>query len=93
LNSAAISKSQSEWALRLAPGLFVLLWSTGFIGSKFGSLYAEPFTMTAIRMSLVVAILLAVVTFSRAPWPKSKAEFAHLMVVGLLVHACYLLSG
>ena len=46
--------------------------------------------MTAIRMSLVVAILLAVVVFSRAPWPKSKAEFAHLMVVGLLVHACYL---
>lgn len=46
--------------------------------------------MTAIRMSLVVAILLAIIALSRAPWPKSKSEFAHLMVVGLLVHACYL---
>ncbi len=46
--------------------------------------------MTSIRMSLVVLLLLAIITVSRAPWPKTRAEFAHLIVVGLLVHACYL---
>ena len=27
---------------RLTPLLFVLLWSTGFIGAKYGLPYAEP---------------------------------------------------
>ena len=31
------------------PGVFVLLWSTGFIGAKFGLPYAEPFTFLALR--------------------------------------------
>ena len=84
------SEPQHEWLARMAPGLFVLLWSTGFIGSKFGSLYAEPFTMTAIRMALVVAILLIIAGLMRAPWPKTPAAIMHLVVVGLLVHACYL---
>jgi drug/metabolite transporter (DMT)-like permease len=82
--------TQNELLARTAPGLFVLLWSTGFIGSKFGSLYAEPFSMTSIRMALVVAILLVIALLMRAPWPKTPAAFFHLMVVGLLVHACYL---
>lgn len=27
-----------------APIIFVLLWSTSFVGAKFGLPYAEPFT-------------------------------------------------
>ncbi|MFZ2099335.1 MAG: EamA/RhaT family transporter, partial [Oricola sp.] len=30
--------------MRAAPIVFVLLWSTGFIGSKLGASDAEPFT-------------------------------------------------
>jgi drug/metabolite transporter (DMT)-like permease len=75
---------------KLAPGLFVLLWSTGFVGSKYGSLHAEPFTMTGIRMVLVSALLLIVILLTKAPWPSSRRSFLHLMVAGTLVHATYL---
>jgi len=41
-----------------APMIFVLLWSTGFIGAKLGAPYAEPFTFLAIRFVLVLPLLL-----------------------------------
>lgn len=41
------------------PLLFVLLWSTGFLGAKFGLPYAEPFTFLAIRLLLAAALLSA----------------------------------
>ncbi|RBP39749.1 putative membrane protein [Roseimicrobium gellanilyticum] len=72
------------------PALFVLLWSSGFIGSKFGLGYAEPFTFLFIRM-LVVAVLLTLVAWmTGAPWPKSRRAVWHLVVSGLLVHGIYL---
>ncbi len=73
-----------------APASFVLLWSTGFIGMRYGAPYAEPFTFMAIRMALVVSILCVVALATRAPWPRSKAEALHMAVAGLLVHGTYL---
>ncbi len=34
------------------PTLFVLLWSTGFVGAKYGLPYAEPFTFLSVRLLL-----------------------------------------
>ena len=45
--------------LRLLPGLFVLLWSTGFIGARLGMPHAEPMTFLALRFALTAACLLA----------------------------------
>ena len=75
---------------RGAPALFVLLWSTGFIGAKFGLPYAEPFTFLLIRLTIVAAVLAAVAAIMRAPWPKSGRLAAHIAVAGLLVHGSYL---
>ena len=44
----------------LFPGLFVLLWSTGFIGAKLGLPYVEPFTFLSIRFLCVLVILLPI---------------------------------
>ncbi len=68
----------------------MLLWSTGFIGSRYGVPYAEPFTLTAIRMAVVVAILIVIAAIFRAPWPRDWKAIAHIAVAGLLVHATYL---
>lgn len=73
-----------------APALFVLLWSTGFIGAKLGLPYAEPFTFLALRYALVVAALLIAAAVSRAAWPRSAADVMHTVVVGLLLHGVYL---
>lgn len=72
------------------PGLFVLLWSTGFIGAKFGLPFAEPLTFLALRFALVAALLTAVSLVARAPWPSDPATLGHLMVAGVLVHGVYL---
>lgn len=70
--------------------LFVLLWSTGFIGAKFGLPYAEPFTFLLVRFWLVAVIVLVVALATRAPWPRSSRDVLHLMVTGLLIHAVFL---
>jgi drug/metabolite transporter (DMT)-like permease len=79
----------SRW-LALAPALFVLLWSSGFIGAKLGLPYAEPLTFLLLRFVLVVAVMLPVAAATGAPWPRSGAEAGHIAAAGLLVQAGYL---
>ncbi|THF65063.1 DMT family transporter [Pseudothauera rhizosphaerae] len=72
------------------PPLFVLLWSTGFIGAKFGLPYAEPLTFLCARYVLVIALMLALALATRAPWPRTPREAFHIGVSGVLLHAFYL---
>jgi drug/metabolite transporter (DMT)-like permease len=74
----------------LIPLCFVLLWSTGFIGAKYGLPYAEPMTFLWLRMALVLVLLIALVLMLKAPWPSSRQAMLHLAVSGLLVHGGYL---
>jgi drug/metabolite transporter (DMT)-like permease len=74
----------------LAPALFVLLWSTGFIFAKMGLPYAEPFTFVALRYAAVVAVMLPVALVLRASWPARAVDIVHLIVAGLLLHAVYI---
>jgi drug/metabolite transporter (DMT)-like permease len=76
--------------LRLMPGLFVLLWSTGFIGAKYGLPYVEPLTFLLLRLGLVAVVLALVALASRAPWPKDWATAGRIALAGLLVHGVYL---
>src|SRR4051794_15070875 len=76
-------------AIASAPVLFVLLWSTGFVGARYGLPYAEPLTFLALRMSAVVVLMWPIAFLSRAPWP-TRAEVGHSAVVGLLMHGLYL---
>lgn len=72
------------------PALFVVLWSTGFIGAKLGLPYAGPLTFLALRFWLAAALLTVLALATRAPWPRRRAELRHYAVAGLLVHALYL---
>ena len=71
------------------PGIFVLLWATGFIGAKYGLPYAEPFTLLTIRMYLTLIVILALAGLYRTHWPDRRGTL-HSLVVGTLVHAAYL---
>lgn len=77
-------------AARFAPLLFVLLWSTGFIGAKFGLPHAEPLTFLLIRYLLVLSLMTLLALAMRAPWPRSARQWLHIGVTGLLVHGVYL---
>src|SRR5579862_2739982 len=78
------------WALAAMPGVFVVLWSTGFVGAKFGVPYAGPATFLTLRFVIVAAILGAVALITRAPWPRRGAELLHVIIAGLLLQGVYL---
>ena len=75
---------------RVYPLLFVFLWSTGFIGAKYGLPYAEPLSFLFVRYLAVIALMTAIALLTRAPWPKAPMQWVHIGVSGLLVHAVYL---
>jgi len=75
---------------RLAPYLFVFLWSTGFIGARYGLPHAEPLSFLLIRYAVVLALLLALALLAGAPWPRGGRARGHIAVAGLLVHGLYL---
>ena len=76
--------------LAVTPGLFVLLWSSGFIGAKFGLPYVEPLTFLLLRFACVIVLLLALALALRRPWPHTPARWGHIAVAGALIHSGYL---
>lgn len=74
----------------LAPVVFVLLWSTGFIGARFGLPYAEPFTFLFLRMVIVTVLLALVALLTGSRWPQNPRLIFHISLSGLLLHAGYL---
>jgi drug/metabolite transporter (DMT)-like permease len=76
-------------AVAAAPVAFVLLWSTGFIGARYGLPYIEPMTFLGVRMLCVLAIMLFIAFVSGARWPNTR-EAGHSLVVGSMVHFLYL---
>lgn len=75
---------------RAMPLLFVLLWSTGFLGAKFGLPYAEPLTFLSTRYALVIGLMVLIALAMRAPWPRDWRQVFHIGITGLLVQAVYL---
>jgi len=82
-------RSIEKAAVFVMPAVFVLLWSSGFIGAKFGLVYAPPLTYLLLRMLGVLVILGIIVMLTRPKWPNA-AGFRHSVATGLLVHGLYL---
>ncbi len=70
--------------------LFVVLWSSGFIGAKYGLPYAGPFTLLFIRYALVALLLLAWLNYRRELRFSNRTAIARSALVGLLAHAVWL---
>ena len=69
---------------------FVVVWGSGFIATKVGLQYAAPFTFLTLRYTFGLACLIPLVLVLRPRWPSSRAELAHILVAGLLMHAANL---
>lgn len=72
------------------PPVFVFMWSTGFVGAKFGLPSAEPFTFLSIRLAIATLAMVAICVYAGARWPRSFAEYRDAVVVGILLHGFYL---
>ncbi|MBF0287607.1 MAG: DMT family transporter [SAR324 cluster bacterium] len=76
--------------LTLVPGIFVFLWSTGFIGAKFGLPYAGPYTFLFLRMAVTLVLLGVIIPITHSDWPSDKKSIFHLAISGTLVHGAFL---
>lgn len=79
---------------RYFPALFVVLWSTGFIGARMGMPFAEPASFLSLRYVIAITILGGWALGSRlsaapATWPDWRLA-GHSMVVGVFLHGFYL---
>lgn len=75
--------------IRFVPFIFVFLWSTGFVGAKFGLPYAEPFTFLMWRMAFVLPIFTGLVLLLKCP-TLSTFDAVIQLLIGLLIHGFYL---
>jgi drug/metabolite transporter (DMT)-like permease len=75
---------------RFAPALFVLLWSTGFVGAKYGLPYADPFIFLSVRILLAALLLFALARALRMPVRIGRTAIARSGLIGFFLHACYL---
>lgn len=82
--------ARSAGWLRAMPGVFVLIWSTGFIVARYGMPYAPPLKFLAVRYALSVVCFLIWVRLARVAWPRKRLQWSHLAVTGVLMQAGYL---
>lgn len=76
--------------LRLAPAIFVFIWSTGWIVAKYAAPHADPLTFLSVRY-LCAAILVGIfAAVGRARPPQDRREALHMLLSGVLLHAIYL---
>jgi drug/metabolite transporter (DMT)-like permease len=72
------------------PALFVLIWSTGFIVARYGMPYAPPMKFLAMRYALSILCFLPWIMLAHVAWPRNRAQWMHLAVTGVFMHAGYL---
>ncbi|MSY01134.1 MAG: EamA family transporter [Actinobacteria bacterium] len=75
---------------RFAPYLFVLLWSTGFVGAKYGLPYADPFIFLSVRVFIAAFILFIIARLLKTKILIGKQAISRSAIIGLFLHAFYL---
>ncbi len=76
--------------LRLAPVLFVLIWSTGWIAARAAAPLADPLTFLAARYALAALALFLILLAFGVKMPSDRRLWAHGLASGVLLHAIYL---
>jgi drug/metabolite transporter (DMT)-like permease len=69
---------------------FVAVWGAGYVATKIGLQYAPPFTFLSLRFAFGLLCLFPVILLWKPRWPRTRMEWLHLVVAGLLMHAVQL---
>lgn len=73
----------------LIPGLFVVIWATGFVTARFVAPYAEPLAFVAMRVVATAAVLAVIGHVRRSRWP-SRRGWRDALVAGVLMQGLYI---
>ena len=74
---------------RFAPGIFVVLWSTGFIVARYGTRDAGPLTFLTLRMFFAAVVLMLFAKFTKT-MRLNRQHIGVAAIVGVLMHGLYL---
>ena len=85
-----MTTARDDAFVRAMPVVFVLIWSTGFIVARYGMPLSPPMKFLATRYALSILCFLPWIMLAKVAWPQSRAQWQHLAVTGVLMHACYL---
>ncbi|MBS7808262.1 DMT family transporter [Variovorax sp. PCZ-1] len=72
------------------PGIFVIIWATGYVVARYGMPHAPPLSFLSVRYALSIFCFLVWIALVKAAWPTDRKQCLHLAVTGLLMHAGYL---
>lgn len=75
---------------RLAPAIFVLLWSTGWVMAKYAAIYADPLTFLVMRYLLATLLFVGFCMVTGAAWPRTWEAAGHAVISGIFLHGLYL---
>lgn len=75
---------------RLAPAIFVLLWSTGWVVAKYAAIISEPLTFLSIRYVVAALLFAGLCLASGVTWPRDRRTILHAIVSGAFLHGLYL---
>lgn len=77
-------------AATAAPGVFVLVWSTGFLGARYGLPYADPFVLLTVRMVFAAVLLILLAVLLRQPLLTSWRQVRWSAIIAIPLHVLYL---
>jgi drug/metabolite transporter (DMT)-like permease len=77
---------------RIAPALFVLIWSTGFVVARWAVPHAAPQLILMARMALTAALMGGIALASRDRWPRGRRLGLHLLA-GAMLNGIYLCTS
>lgn len=80
---------QQSLFLRIAPAIFVLLWSTGWLAARAAMPYSEPLTFLTLRYVLAALVLAAICAAMSVEWPRDRRTIGHAVLSGVPLHAMY----
>lgn len=84
-----MSNNQQQSLQRVAPAIFVALWSTGFVVARYATRDAGPLTFLGVRMFIAAGLLWLIATAMRAP-RMTREDWSAASIVGVFMHAIYL---
>lgn len=85
-----IERADDDILIRAMPLVFVLIWSTGFIVARYGMPLAPPMTFLALRYAFSILCFLPWIMLDGVSWPRTREQWLHLSVTGVLMHGGYL---
>jgi drug/metabolite transporter (DMT)-like permease len=76
--------------IAVAPWIFIVIWSSGFVVAKYAFESADSLFFLAIRLLLATVILFALTVLLRQPLRISRRDVYSSIAIGLCLHGLYL---